>query len=125
MSKLTDLVEDIQAEGYSEANAEAKLCQDIVLEAISKSGLEKNVTIKGGVVMRSLSGNVRRATQDMDIDFIRYSLADESIDRFIRRLNSLDGITIERIGEIEELRQQIITGSVSILRFGIRKEIHL
>jgi hypothetical protein len=38
------------------------------------------VTIKGGVVMRSITGNVRRATQDMDIDFIRYSLSDESID---------------------------------------------
>jgi predicted nucleotidyltransferase component of viral defense system len=106
MSKLTDLVDKIKMEGYSEANAEAKLCQDIVLEAISKSGLDKNITVKGGVVMRSLSGNVRRATQDMDLDFIRYSLADASIDRFIQRINCLDGISIERIGEIEELRQQ-------------------
>lgn len=106
MSELTNLVDKIRQEGYSEANAEAKLCQDIVLEAISRSGMDRYVTIKGGVVMRSLSGNVRRATQDMDIDFIRYSLADDSIDRFIRKLNCLDGIIIERIGQIEELRQQ-------------------
>ena len=35
--------------------------------------------------MRSKTGNVRRATQDIDLDFIRYSLADEAIDAFIRK----------------------------------------
>ena len=40
--------------------------------ALSKGTLNRNVTIKGGVVMRSKTGNVRRATQDLDIDFIRY-----------------------------------------------------
>lgn len=37
------------------------------------------MTIKGSVVMRSITGNVRRATEDLDLDFIRYSLEDESI----------------------------------------------
>lgn len=69
---LMDEVDKIRNEGYSEANAEAKLCQDIIISAISKSSLNRNVTIKGGVVMRSLSGEVRRATQDIDLDFIRY-----------------------------------------------------
>ena len=32
---LHDEVEKIKGEGYSEANAEAKLCQDIVLKAIA------------------------------------------------------------------------------------------
>lgn len=56
------------------------MCQDIVLKAISKSTLSRNVTIKGGVVMRSITNNIRRVTQDMDIDFIRYSLSDASVD---------------------------------------------
>ena len=43
---------------------------------IAGSSLNRNVTIKGGVVMRSKTKNIRRATQDLDIDFIRYSLAD-------------------------------------------------
>ena len=34
---LHDEVEKIKGEGYSEANAEAKLCQDIVLKAIAES----------------------------------------------------------------------------------------
>lgn len=46
-------------EGYSELLAEARVCQDIVLKAISESKLNRNVTIKGGVVMRSITGNIR------------------------------------------------------------------
>lgn len=60
--------------------------------------------------MRSITDNVRRATQDMDIDFIKYSLADESIDLFIEKLNTIDGIIITRVGEITELSQQDYNG---------------
>lgn len=56
--------------GYETDDAEARVCQDIVLKAISKSVLSRNVTIKGGVVMRSITNNIRRATQDMDIDLL-------------------------------------------------------
>lgn len=79
MANLEVLAEEFKKEGYSEANAEARVCQDIVLKAIAESNLSRNVTIKGGVVMRSITGDVRRATQDMDLDFIRYSLDEGSI----------------------------------------------
>ena len=55
LEKLTALYVD---EGYSELLAEARVCQDIVLKAISESTMNRNVTIKGGVVMRSTTGNV-------------------------------------------------------------------
>ena len=84
---LRELIDIVRDEGYSQANAEARVCQDIVLKAIAQSSLSRNVTIKGGVVMRSITGDTRRATQDMDLDFIRYSLSDESIHAFIRKLN--------------------------------------
>ncbi len=32
------------------------------------------MTIKGGVVMRSVTNNNRRATRDIDLDFIHYSI---------------------------------------------------
>ena len=48
--------------GYGDANAQAKVCQDLILKAIATSSLNRNVTIKGGVVMRGKTGNVRRAT---------------------------------------------------------------
>lgn len=100
------MINEIEALGYSSQNARARACQDIVLKAIATSDLSRNVTIKGGVVMRSITGNVRRATQDMDIDFIRYSLSDESIDGFINKINCLPEISIVRIGSITELNQQ-------------------
>lgn len=107
---LMNEVDKIKNEGYSEANAEAKLCQDIVISAISKSSLNRNVTIKGGVVMRSLSGEVRRATQDIDLDFIRYSISEESIKSFVEKLNCLEGIQLKITSPIEELKHQDYKG---------------
>lgn len=106
MANLADLTADVRNDGYSQVNAEAKVCQDIVLKAISESSLNRNVTIKGGVVMRSITRNTRRATQDIDLDFIRYSLSDDSIRAFIQKLNCLDGITIRIDGDITELLHQ-------------------
>ena len=107
---LSDMIRNMQELGYETDDAEARVCQDVVLKAISKSSLSRNVTIKGGVVMRSLTNNIRRATQDMDIDFIRYSLSDESIENFVAKLNCIEGITITRVGKIEELSQQDYKG---------------
>jgi len=106
MGMIADLMRTNEKSGYTGANLTAKVCQDIVLKAIADSNLNRNVTIKGGVVMREITGDVRRATQDMDIDFIRYSLSDQSIDAFINRLNVLEGVSLERISEITELSQQ-------------------
>lgn len=92
--------------GYGDANAQAKVCQDLILKAIASSSLNRNVTIKGGVVMRSKTKNVRRATQDVDLDFIRYSLSNDSVDAFIKRINCLEGLIIKRVGRITELKQQ-------------------
>lgn len=103
---LRELIDTVRDEGYSQANAEARVCQDIVLKAIDKSAFADHITVKGGVVMRSITGDARRATQDMDLDFIRYSLRDDSIRSFVSRLNCLDGVTIQIAGEIEELSQQ-------------------
>lgn len=97
--------------GFLLANASAKICQDIILNKISKSKMNKNVTIKGGVVMYGLSNDKRRATRDLDLDFIKYSLADESIKAFIDTLNLVDdGIKIYIDGDIQELHHQDYKG---------------
>lgn len=59
MPDLDKLAKAVRNEGYSEVNAEARVCQDVILKAISMSSLNRNVTIKGGVVMRSITGDVR------------------------------------------------------------------
>lgn len=98
-------------EGYTNANASAKVCQDIILNEISKSPYLKNVTIKGGVVMHNISKDLRRATRDIDLDFIKYSLDDNSIINFIDKLNNNeDNIKIEIDGTIEKLHHQDYDG---------------
>ena len=41
----------LEDSGYSKQDARARVCQDIVLKAISQSVFSNNVTIKGGVLM--------------------------------------------------------------------------
>lgn len=91
--------------GYSNANTASKTCQDVILPKISRSSLNKNITIKGGVVMMAISKDKRRATQDLDIDFISYSLDDSAIMKFIEKLNDND-IKIKIIFPIKKLHHQ-------------------
>ena len=105
------LITDYLNNGYSLMNARSTVCHDIILSKIFKSNFKKNITIKGGVVMHKLSNSMRRATQDLDMDFIKYSLSDEAINEFINRLNTVnDGIKIEIIGKIEKLSHQDYSG---------------
>lgn len=108
---LEELRRKYLEKGFSLANASAKICQDIILNKISKSKMNKNITIKGGVVMYGLSNDKRRATRDLDLDFIKYSLAEESIRSFIDALNFVnDGIKVYIDGKIQELNHQDYKG---------------
>lgn len=106
MIKIAEMIKKAKAEGYNEANAEAKVCQDLVLMLISQTSMSRNITVKGGVVMRSITGDARRATQDIDLDFIRYPLQDDAILAFIHKLDAVGIVSIQTTGRIEELRQQ-------------------
>lgn len=103
---LQELMDAYYEEGLTRDLAASRVCQDIVLKSISEGPLSRNVTIKGGVVMRSLTKNNRRATRDIDLDFIHYSLDDYAIREFVKRLNCIDGISIELDGSITELKHQ-------------------
>ena len=114
---LRGLVNQYRAEGYTLANANAKVCQDVILNKIAKTTISRNVTIKGGVVMMGLSKDKRRATSDLDIDFIRYSLDDESIINFIQKLNNVgDKISVEVILPIKKLNHQDYDGKRVFVR---------
>lgn len=61
--------------------------------------------------MHSISKDLRRATRDMDLDFIKYSLENNSIIRFIDELSNVDDrIKIKIDGEIKELHHQDYDG---------------
>jgi predicted nucleotidyltransferase component of viral defense system len=100
-----------EAQGYDLPYARAKVCQDVMLAKIAASQFVNHVAIKGGVVMHSLSHDRRRATRDIDFDFIRHSLSGESIRDFISRLDAVDdGISLEVTGAISDLKHQDYKG---------------
>ena len=67
MLSLREQIDELRKLGYGADTAQAKVVHDVVLLAMYRSGFKSNSTIKGGVVMSSLTGDVRRATMDMDI----------------------------------------------------------
>ena len=114
---IKDAILFYQNKGYEYADAESKVSQDIVLSKIWNSKYKNNITIKGGVVMYNISNNIRRATRDLDIDFIKYSLEDESIRNFIYSLNNdKDNIKIEIVGNIASLHHQDYDGKRVLIK---------
>ena len=114
---LDDIRNSYLADGISFINAGSRTCQDVVLALIGESHLAKNVTIKGGVVMQHLSGSNRRATQDLDFDFIKYSLNEQSIMSFIDNLSGqTEEISISIIAPFEDLKHQDYNGKRVYIR---------
>jgi len=111
VTDLNALISSYRQKGYPSFLAVSTACQDVLIAKIAASSLNRNVTVKGGVLMHSMSGSGRRATRDFDLDFLRYPLTEEGIDRFIATISATDdGITIKRVGKIEELTQQDYKG---------------
>jgi predicted nucleotidyltransferase component of viral defense system len=108
---LREAVIKEEAKGLDERHAKSLVAQEVILQKISRSRLKDAITLKGGVVMFNKTNNVRRATIDLDVDVIRYSIDQKSIDAFIRALNFADdGIKVSRSGKIEKLKQEDYQG---------------
>lgn len=104
-------------DGLDFQNATARTCRDVVLTLISASRMADHVTVKGGVVMQQISGDRRRATRDLDLDFVRYPMTDEGIRGFIRTLCPADAdVRLEIADPIEELKHQDYHGKRVHLR---------
>ena len=104
------LRDNLIAQGYSQRTADAKIAHDTVLQAIEAAKFHDHLTVKGGVVMSGLTGLARRATMDMDVDFLHYSLSDTAIRRFVSRLNRISSCKIAISRPIKTLKQQEYKG---------------
>lgn len=117
-------------EGLDYQNATARTCRDVVLSLISSSSMANRVTVKGGVVMQQISGDNRRATRDIDLDFVRYPMTEEGIRAFIQALRpqNLD-LRLDMVKPIEDLKHQNYHGKRVHLRitdaFGTSMETKL
>jgi len=110
MLALSDQVAILRKAGYRQDAAEAKVAHDAILLAMSKAGFKRASTVKGGVVMSHISQDIRRATMDMDIAFVRRSISELSIRRFVAKLNRISGIRISLFGTIAELAHEDYRG---------------
>ncbi len=111
MESLAEIRDSYIADGLVYEQARARTAQDAMLDLIAKSDLARNVTVKGGVLMQHVSNDTRRATTDFDLDFVRFSIADDSIRKFIGALS--DGsstFSIRMTGKIEQLKHQDYSG---------------
>lgn len=104
-------------DGLDFQNATARTCRDVVLSLISASGMACHVTVKGGVVMQQISGDKRRATRDLDLDFVRYPMTDEGIRSFVSALCPPGSdVKLEIAGPIDDLKHQDYHGKRVHLR---------
>jgi len=111
MVPLRNQVNVLVGLGYKRLAAQAKVAHDAVLLAMHKSGFKAKSTIKGGVVMSSITGDIRRATMDMDMDFVHHSISNRSIELFVRKLNAaVNGINITIAEPIVDLKHEDYRG---------------
>lgn len=108
---IEQLLRNYIQQGYRTPVARNLAAQEIVLTKIANSDMAQFITLKGGIVMFNLSGNKRRATKDVDFDFIRYSLSEPSIRMFVDKLNAVgDEFFLEIEGKPEALHQEDYRG---------------
>lgn len=87
MKTIKEMIRQANADGYVDDNAEAKVCQDVVLKAISESTLSRNVAIKGGVVMRSISKDASLGMKENNMEAVVKRITRTfSSNRYINRL---------------------------------------
>ena len=110
MKTIEEMIKEYMTLGFSLNQAETFVCQEITIRKIAESPLAENVLIKGGVVMFNLTKEKRRATIDLDFDFIRYDISDSSIELFVELLNKYNSNYQIKIKSIKSLNQDDYQG---------------
>lgn len=110
MKPLKYQVEALRKNGYALDAARMKVAHDVILLAMHRCGFKQSSTVKGGVVMSHMTNDIRRTTMDMDIAFIKRSISEVSIRRFVKKLNCLPGVNVSVFGTITELNHEDYRG---------------
>ena len=116
MKTMAEMITGYVKEGMTINQAESYTCQKVVLSKMAKSTLADKILIKGGVVMFNRTGNLRRATGDLDFDFIRYDISEKSIRSFVSLLNRYDSRRVITVLEINPLHQEDYQGKRVLVR---------
>lgn len=102
---ISDLNRKYLAYGYSQAETQPRVAHEILLHCIASSRIKDHVTVKGGVLIQNLSRDDRRATVDVDLDFLHFPIREEAVRNFIAALNdATEDFSLSVQGEINELK---------------------
>lgn len=88
--KLNDLVNQIRNEGFKLNRARVKVCQEIFMTKLALSPFKDSVIFKGGTIMYQLSKELRRSTDDVDIDFMKLSIENDKLSSFLNSIGLID-----------------------------------
>lgn len=118
MNAIQSLIDKYVSEGHPYLRARELAAQELFLRKLADSGMADKITLKGGIVMFRITGDQRRATRDLDLDFIRYPLDEDSIKSFVESLNYInddDDVGVKIVGRPKKLKHENYQGlSVTI-----------
>ncbi len=108
---IKEMIEKYMSAGFTNAQARSYAAQQIILSKIEQSEFADRILLKGGVVMYNITQEQRRTTLDLDFDFVRYDISNESITKFIELLDrKKPEYHVDISGKIENLHQQDYKG---------------
>jgi predicted nucleotidyltransferase component of viral defense system len=87
--KFKEAIKYYQDEGLKIDRAKIRVCQDILMLKLNASTYKEHLTFKGGTIMYHLSHNQRRATMDVDMDLITYSIQDKELVELFDNMGSI------------------------------------
>jgi len=118
---LIELVKLLRNEGFKQNRARVKVCQEVFMTKLALSRFKDFVLFKGGTIMYQLSKELRRSTEDVDIDLIKLSISDKNLISVLNQIGNLDtgnGIIFTVLeNQIESLKHQSYEGKRVILVF--------
>ena len=108
-------------DGFKQNRARVKVCQEIFMTKLAMSPYKDSVLFKGGTVMYQLSKEIRRSTEDVDIDLMRLSITNQNLFKVLNQIGSIDtgdGITFTVIeNQTSILKHESYEGKRVILLF--------
>ena len=118
---LIDLVQLMRHDGFKQNRARVKVCQEIFMMKLAMSHYKESILFKGGTIMYQLSKEIRRSTEDVDIDLIRLSITNQNLFDVLNQIGSIDtgnGITFTVVeDQISALKHESYEGKRVILLF--------
>ena len=123
---LIELVKLLRNDGFKQNRARVKVCQEVFMTKLALSTFKDSVLFKGGTIMYQLSKEIRRSTEDVDIDLIRLSITDKNLINVLNQIGIIDtgnGIIFTVLeDQIESLKHESYEGKRVLLLF--KDEFH-